>query len=74
MVTTCTGPHQRIVYSYEEAAVQLSISERGLRQLIADGELQAIGYGEGRRRRGVTHTALVAWVADRERELLSASA
>ncbi len=64
----CRLPHQRLVYSYELAAEQLSISERFLRQLITDGELKAIGYGEGRRRRGVTHQALQAWVTERELE------
>ena len=68
---TCPGQHQRLVYSYEEAAEQLSISERGLRQLITDGELKSIGYGEGRRRRGITHQALLDFIASREAEELS---
>ncbi|SDP46848.1 DNA binding domain-containing protein, excisionase family [Klenkia soli] len=65
-MNTCPGPHQQLVYNYEQAAAQISISERTLRQMIVNGELRSIGYGEGRRRRGVTHEALVAWVGARE--------
>lgn len=64
----CAMPHQRLVYSIDEAAAQISISERGLRQLIAAGDIRAIHYGEGRRRVGITHQALLAWIADREQE------
>lgn len=67
----CPGPHQRLVYSYDEAAEQISISLRGLTQLITAGEIQAISYGEGRRRRGVTHQALVDWVQRREADQMA---
>jgi len=63
---TCPGTHQRLVYSYEDAAEQISLSLRGLTQLIAAGQIQSIGYGENRRRRGVTHQALLDFVAARE--------
>lgn len=62
----CAMPHQRLVYSLEEAAEQISISLRGLTQLIASGDIRSIKYGEGRRRVGVTHQALIEWIASRE--------
>lgn len=65
----CSGLHQRLVYSLDDAAAQISISERGLRELIAAGEIRAIKYGDGRRRVGVTHQALLDWVAEREADV-----
>lgn len=70
----CTGPHQRLVYSVEHACEQLSISETVLRELIASGDIPVIHYADGRRRVGITHQALVAWIAQREAEELAASA
>lgn len=74
MATTCAALHQRLVYSVEDACEQLSISKTVLRELISAGDIPVIHYGEGRRRVGITHQALTAWVADRERGELSASA
>ena len=64
----CPGPHQRLVYSIDEAAAQLSISKTVLYELINDGAISQIHYGEGRRRVGITHEALVAFIRDREAE------
>lgn len=72
-LAACNMPHQRLVYSVEAAAEQLSISKTVLYELIAAGDIPVIHYGEGRRRVGVTHQALVAWVERREAEELAAA-
>lgn len=64
----CEGPHQRLVYSVDAAAEQLSISKTVLYELIAAGEIPVIHYGDGRRRVGITHQALVAFIQSREAE------
>lgn len=71
MIAHCAGPHQRLVYSVDAATEQLSVSKTVLRELIAAGEIPVIHYGDGRRRVGITHHALTAWVADRERDELA---
>lgn len=70
MIHACPGPHQRLVYSVEDAAEQLSISKTVLYELINDrrNPIPVIHYGEGRRRVGITHEALVAFIRDREAE------
>lgn len=73
-VRSCDQLHQRLVYSVEAAAEQLSISKTVLYELITAGAIRPIHYGEGRRRVGITHQALVAFVAAREAEELAASA
>jgi excisionase family DNA binding protein len=72
-VQTCEGPHQRLVYSVEGAVEQLSISKTVLYELIAAGRIPVIHYGEGRRRVGITHQALVAFVDSRIAEELAAA-
>jgi excisionase family DNA binding protein len=67
-MTGCPGPHQRLVYSVADAAEQLSISKTVLYELITAGDIAVIRYGEGRRRVGVTHRALLDWIASREAE------
>jgi len=72
-VRVCEGPHQRLVYSVEAAAEQLSISKTVFYELITEGDIPVIHYGEGRRRVGITHEALVAFVRGREAEELAAA-
>lgn len=69
----CDGPHQRLVYSVEGALEQLSISKTVLYELITAGAIPVIHYGDGRRRVGITHEALVAFVRSREAEELAAA-
>lgn len=73
-IECCTGPHQRLVYSVDEAAAQLSISKTVFYELVKDGAIPVIHYGDGRRRVGITHHALVAYVESREAEELAATA
>lgn len=65
-LTACPGPHHRLVYSVDQAAEQLSISTTVLWELIRAGDVPTITYAEGRRRRGITHVALLRWIAGRE--------
>jgi excisionase family DNA binding protein len=72
-VHQCGGPHQRLVYSVEGAAEQLSISKTVLYELIAAGDISVIHYGDGRRRVGITHQVLVAFIQGREAEEFAAT-
>lgn len=72
-VHACQGPHQRLVYSVDGAVEQLSISKTVLYELITDGVIPVIHYGDGRRRVGITHEALVAFIRGREAEELAAA-
>lgn len=69
----CPGLHQRLVYSVEDAAEQLSISKSVLYELIAAGDISVIHYAEGRRRVGITHQALVEFISRREQDELAAA-
>lgn len=62
----CPGLHHRLVYSVAQAAEQLSISTTVLWELIRAGDLPTITYAAGRRRRGITHQALLDWIGQRE--------
>lgn len=72
-VPECPGPHQRLVYSVEAACEQLSTSKTVLYELITAGDIRVIHYADGRRRVGITHEALVAFIRAREAEELSAA-
>ena len=72
-VHACEGPHQRLVYSVEHACEQLDVSKTVLYELIAEKAIRVIHYGDGRRRVGITHEALVAFIRDREAEELAAA-
>ena len=65
----CQLPHQRLVYSVEHACEQLDISKTVLYELITAGAIRVIRYGGGRRRVGITHEALVAFVREREADI-----
>ena len=74
MADQCTGPHQRLIYSVEHACEQLDIGKTVLYELIADGFIPVLHYAAGRRRVGITHEALVAFVRERESEEFARSA
>lgn len=55
-----TPPAQRLLYEIPTAADQLSISERLLARIIADGQIDTVRIG---RRRLVPHDALEDYIA-----------
>ncbi|MCU1617250.1 MAG: hypothetical protein JWO98_4790, partial [Frankiales bacterium] len=61
----CPGPHQRLAYSVDAAAEQLSISQAALEKLISAGRIPVIRYGNGSDQVAITHEALVAFVRGR---------
>lgn len=66
MTTADVKPMRRLLYTTHGAAEQLSISERQVRILITDGELDVVRIG---RRRLVSHDALADYVERLKRAL-----
>ncbi len=56
---SATGEARRLLYTVPDAAWQLSVSERTMRRLVADGDVEAVRLG---RRLLVPHDALVEYV------------
>ncbi|MCU1616975.1 MAG: hypothetical protein JWO98_4515 [Frankiales bacterium] len=64
-VEVCPGPHQRLAYSVDAAAEQLSISQAALEELLDADHIPVIRYGNGSDQVAITHEALVAFVRGR---------